>query len=310
MKPRLLQVSGVVVDLLYAVDTVPGAGEEAIVRDFSVTPGGGFNAMVAARRAGMDVSYGGALGTGPFASLVAQSLEREGIPTLVQRDALRDQGCCTVMIDRSGERTFVASDGAEGQASAEVLARLSQRGFDWTLLSGYALHYKGSQAAIQDWLDAAESPGYMIFDPSPVVAALPTEALRAALRRATWISANRREAEVLSGCADPIEAAQVLARDRPAGGGAVVRDGSHGCVVATASHCDRVAAYSVSPVDTNGAGDTHLGSFVARLARGDEPIDAARYANVAAALSTMEWGPATAPSETIVTAAMHRDVAI
>ncbi|MEM6823567.1 MAG: ribokinase, partial [Pseudomonadota bacterium] len=70
MTGGLLQMSGVVVDLLYQVEAVPSAGEEAIVNGFDLAPGGGFNAMVAARRAGMIVAYGGSLGTGPFASMV------------------------------------------------------------------------------------------------------------------------------------------------------------------------------------------------------------------------------------------------
>ena len=153
MSPRLLQISGVVVDLLYQVEAVPAPGEEAIVTGFSIEPGGGFNAMVAAKRAGMDVSYGGALGNGPFARTVRDGLNAETIPFLRPQDVERDQGCCTVLIDRSGERTFVASDGAEGHVTLDALISLSASNFEWTLLSGYALHYKGSCPAIQDWLE-------------------------------------------------------------------------------------------------------------------------------------------------------------
>ena len=56
MSPRLLQISGVVVDLLYQVEAVPAPGEEAIVTGFSIEPSGGFNAMVAAKRTGMDAA--------------------------------------------------------------------------------------------------------------------------------------------------------------------------------------------------------------------------------------------------------------
>jgi 2-dehydro-3-deoxygluconokinase len=51
-----------------------------------------------------------------------------------------------------------------------------------------------------------------------------------------------------------------------------------------------VAAMRVSTVDTTGAGDCFDGSLVARLAAGDSLIDAVKYANVAAALSTQGWG--------------------
>ena len=80
MAHRLLQLSGVVVDLIYEVAAVPRSGEEALVTGFSMLPGGGFNAMVAARRSGMVVSYGGSLGTGPFAEIAMKGLQGRGNP--------------------------------------------------------------------------------------------------------------------------------------------------------------------------------------------------------------------------------------
>lgn len=310
MNARLLQLSGIVVDLLYEVDAVPNPGEEAIVKGFTIAPGGGFNAMVAAKRAGMDVFYGGALGTGPFAQTVYEGLRHEVIPVLRPRDTARDQGCCTVMIDPSGERTFVANDGAEGHATKDSLSSLMASSFDWTLLSGYALHYQGSRTAIHQWLQSDAQIFRLVFDPSPIVASLPFEALEAACERATWISANAREAEVLSGAADPVRAAMLLAERAPKDGGVVVRNGKHGCVVATSEYCQKIEPFDVTPVDTNGAGDTHLGSFIARLAIGDTPIEAARYANVAAALSTQISGPATAPVADDVVSALNQREAI
>ena len=306
MNARLLQLSGVVVDLLYEVEAVPAPGDEAIVSGFTIEPGGGFNAMVAAKRAGMDVSYGGALGTGPFARTVREALNREAIPFLRPQDTERDQGCCTVMIDPSGERTFVASVGVEGHATADALTNLTASTFEWTLLSGYALYYNGSRAVVQKWLQSDAAITKLVFDPSPVVAELPVDALTVARERATWISANVREAAVLTGNTNAMQAAEALAKEMPRHGGVVVRDGKHGCFVATREYCQWVEAFEVTPVDTNGAGDTHLGSFVARLAMGDSPIDAARYANVAAAISTTRRGPATAPCADDVVSVLNR----
>jgi len=111
---RFLQMSGVVVDLIYRVRRVPLAGEEADVTGFDTTTGGGFNAMVAARRSGMDVSYGGGLGVGVFADIATRSMQDEDITILRPPTGSIDQGCCVVLIDDSGERTFIAKEGAEG----------------------------------------------------------------------------------------------------------------------------------------------------------------------------------------------------
>jgi sugar/nucleoside kinase (ribokinase family) len=56
-----------------------------------------------------------------------------------------------------------------------------------------------------------------------------------------------------------------------------------------------VAGFKVRAVDSNGAGDAHAGVFIAGLARGLKPAEAARRANGAAALAVTRWGPATSP---------------
>lgn len=291
----LLQLSGVVADLIYSVQQVPEAGEEAIVKDFSILPGGGFNAMVAASRSNMPVCYGGSVGAGPFAEVVIRGLNSEGIPFLQSQDLSRDQGCCSVLVDTQGERTFISSDGAEGHVTAETLAQIPFHNYDWTLLSGYTLHYKGARGALRGWLEGDAPVEKLVFDPSPVIAALKKDDVSAALSRAHWVSANVREAAVLTGLSDPKAAAEALAADRPEGGGAIVRNGRSGCIVATGKHCETIPALPVNPVDTNGAGDAHIGSFIAELARTRDPLHSARYANAAAGLSTTVRGPATAP---------------
>ena len=294
MSSRFLQMSGVVADLLYQVDHVPTAGKEAIVSGFEIAPGGGYNAMIAAKRAGLAVSYGGAIGSGPFAGIVVDGLRSENIPFLRPRDMECDQGCCSVMIDQDGERTFIASDGAEGHVTPEALAQIKFTEFDWTLLSGYALHYRNSRGALADWLRNEPLISRLVFDPAPIIASLAQEDLHAALARAQWVSANLHEAAIITGHSDPVLAAKALAKDRV--GGAVVRNGAAGCVVATADICVEIPPFHVAAIDTNGAGDTHIGSFIAHLAKTGDPERAARFANIAAAISTTIKGPASAPS--------------
>ena len=240
----------------------------------------------------MEVVYGGTLGSGPFAERIAQGLAEAGIGVLRPRLRGMDQGVCTVLIDYTGERSFIASEGADGVVTDADLATLSLRPDDWLLLSGYALLYKGSRDALTRWLQSR--PGRLVFDPCPIIASIPETARAAALAAAHWISANRAEAEVLTGQRDPGRAAQMLA-DRP--GGAVVRDGAQGAWIATKDAAPvHVPAHRVTVVDTNGAGDCHVGAFIAALAAGRPPVESCRMANIAAALSITRAGPATAPT--------------
>ena len=308
MNGTLLQLSGVIVDLIYWIEAMPKAGDEAVVDDFAIMPGGGFNAMFAAKQAGMETVYCGGLGKGPFADIVRKRLDDEGITVLKPAFDEMDQGCSTVLVDRSGERSFIAREGADGQMALEFLENLPIGPCAWTVLSGYALDYGGSRDAFRTWMIGRKSLPNLVFDPSPVVAMIAPETLRAALACAAWISANQREAQVLTGEADPMRAAKRLAEGRQ--GGALVRSGADGCVLATAGLVHRVPGHPVTPIDTNGAGDSHVGSFIAALATGVSPFDTARYANVAAALSTTERGSATAPARSRVEQILREKQAI
>jgi len=70
--------------------------------------------------------------------------------------------------------------------------------------------------------------------------------------------------------------------------------GKQGAYVATPDERRVVPGHAVNAVDATGAGDCFGGAFVARIVAGDDPFAAARYANVAAALSTQGLG-AVAP---------------
>jgi len=295
----MLQMTAPVVDMVYSVRALPVSGGEAEVTDFCVTPGGGFNAMAAARAAGMDVRLGGSLGEGPMASIVRAKLDEVGIA--LGRDPLSgiDQGCCTVLLEPNGERSFVGYPGAEGRIVPEDLARLKLDDVETVLLSGYSLHYAGARDALIDWIKVLPAGISLVFDPSPVVAYLPPERLAPVLARADWISANAQEAAVVTGSAEPEMAARNLAQGRR---GALVRLGAAGCLLATGSDIHPVPSLPVEVVDTNGAGDCHIGSFIAELARCGDPLAAARYASFAAALSTTRFGPATPPTRAEVCA--------
>ena len=78
--PALLQLSRVVIDLVHRVARLPALGEDVEATDVIVTAGGGFNAMVAARRFGIDVAYGGPIGTGAFADWRSRCSRRPGYP--------------------------------------------------------------------------------------------------------------------------------------------------------------------------------------------------------------------------------------
>ncbi|RFU47791.1 sugar kinase [Paraburkholderia sp. DHOC27] len=69
--------------------------------------------------------------------------------------------------------------------------------------------------------------------------------------------------------------------------------GKQGSYIATPDERRVVPGHVVNAVDATGAGDCFGGAFIARIVAGDDPFSAARYANVAAALSTQGFGAVT-----------------
>jgi sugar/nucleoside kinase (ribokinase family) len=228
--PCLMQMTGPVLDVIYSVKAVPASGGEALVTGFSTRVGGGFNALLAARTCGIDAALGGSLGTGPVANIVAEALKSARISCARAPLAGHDQGCCTVLLEPDGERTFIAWPGAEGQIPAGALDGIDLGGVDWIMVSGYTLHYPDARQALAQWVAALPRGIEVLFDPSPLIAELPEALVAAVVDRADWISANASEAAALTDGAAPEAAAGRLARGRA---GAVVRMGARGCLLAT-----------------------------------------------------------------------------
>jgi sugar/nucleoside kinase (ribokinase family) len=316
---RLVFAGEAIVDLLMRVPALPARGGDMLAESASVEVGGGFNIMAAAVRQGLPVVYAGGHGTGPWGDKVRAALAAEGIGLLRPPDPGADTGFTVGLVEPDGERTFVTALGAEspgagspgagspgagppgagppGRPGAWDLVRPGPG--DAVYVSGYGLVPAGPGRVLGAWA-ASLPPGVLLFaDPGPLVADIPAAVLGPVLARCDWWSCNRREAALLTGSDDPAEAARRLERRTGPGGGVIVRSGPDGCVLATRApgpSLSRVAAPAVTAVDTTGAGDAHSGVFLAGLAAGLTPAEAARRANAAAALAVTRAGAATSPT--------------
>ncbi|MCE7003748.1 PfkB family carbohydrate kinase [Kibdelosporangium philippinense] len=292
MTGRLVHTGQVIIDLVMRVPAVPAPGGDMLASETGLFPGGGFNVMAAAARSGARVVYAGAHGTGRFGDQARAALAAEGIETAQQPNAAQDTGVCVALVDATGERTFVTGTGAEGRLLPDQLSSVDTEAEDLVYVTGYSFMHESNRAALRDWLPGLEGPR-VLFDPGP----LATEAvLTEILSTVDILSANAAEARSLSGETDiPTAAKTLLSRLKP-GSAVVIRNGAEGCVLAHDGNIAVVPGFPVTPVDTNGAGDTHCGVLAAALLAGADLATAAVRANAAAALSVLETGPATAPS--------------
>jgi sugar/nucleoside kinase (ribokinase family) len=323
-RPRGLVFAGeALVDVLMRVPGLPPRGGDILATSSQVAVGGGFNVMAAAARQGLPVLYAGGHGTGPWGDLVRAALAAEGIGLLRPPDPSRDTGFDVALVESDAERTFVTSLGAESISAPGSWDAVPAGPGDAVYVSGYGLVPPASGAVLGAWA-AALAPGALLFvDPGPLAGQIPDAVLDPVLARCDWLSCNAREAALLSGAAAPEEAARRLLA-RTARAGVIVRSGPDGCFLALRPGAEsapsslaprppvlsarppvlsarptslaHIPAPTVTAVDTTGAGDAHSGVFLAALAHGLSPADAARRANAAAALAVTRPGPATAPA--------------
>lgn len=293
---RLLHLGNVVVDVVLRVPTLPEPGGDVLATGSQATAGGGFNVMAAAARQGLAVAYGGAIGTGPFAALALAACTAEGIEVLQAAKTETDTGFVVTVVDGAGERTFLTSPGAEATLTEADLRPVRPAAGDAVYLSGYGLAHAGNAAALLGWLGRLGADHTVAFDPGPLAGVAPPGVLAPVLARADWLTCNARESALLTGTGDPREALRALTARLPRAG-VLVRTGPDGCLLGRhGSAPERVPGFAVRAVDTNGAGDTHTGVFLAALASGAGPLHAVRRANAAAALAVTRPGPATGPT--------------
>ncbi|WP_372593199.1 PfkB family carbohydrate kinase [Actinotalea sp.] len=292
---RLVSVGNVVIDLVARVDSLPERGGDVLASGGRLEPGGGFNLMVAARRQGLPTAYAGTTGTGPFGDLARAALAREGIDCVHAAVRGVDTGFDVALVDADGERTFVTAVGAEAELTVERLDAVEIRPTDALVISGYSLLHPANRAAILGRLPSLPAETLVVYDPGPLGHQVSAADLCVLHARIDWWSGNAREVLLATGEDDPERGAGILAT-LLARARVVVRTGASGCLLADPSGTAvTVPGFPVEVLDTNGAGDAHVGVMISALAEGLPPKEALVRANAAAAVAVTREGPAQAP---------------
>ena len=314
---RVVLMGQILVDLAVRGEALPSPGGDVWAIDEGMHVGGGFNALVAARRMGAEAVSLSPIGDGPYSSLIQAALTREGIADLGPRIAGIDNGFCIAFTDRTGERTFISTKGAETMATASVwedFVRTMHPG-DVLYIDGYLMDHPANREAAEAALRALPEGVRVLLDVSPVIgipSALPSDGVIVSMnhREAQEIAQQSGDSSVLDRCREPRGAARAMLSllGRPV----LVRAGAEGAYVASPSEeatsacCQdptRVPTPRVDAIDTNGAGDAHSGVLAASLAQGIPLERALLLANCAGALSTTVVGPASCPTRSQIEAA-------
>ena len=314
---RVVLMGQILVDLAVRGEALPSPGGDVWAVDEGMHVGGGFNALVAARRMGAEAVSLSPIGDGPYSSLIQAALTREGIADLGPRIAGVDNGFCIAFTDHTGERTFISTKGAETMAPASAWANFvrTMHPGDVLYIDGYLMDHPTNREAAEAALRTLPEGVRVLLDVSPVIgipSALPSDGVIVSMnhREAQEIAQQSGDSSVRDRCREPREAARAMLSllGRPV----LVRAGAEGTYIGrpaqpetntTADEVTAIPTPRVEAIDTNGAGDAHSGVLAVSLAQGIPLERALLLANCAGALSTTVVGPASCPTREEIEAA-------
>jgi len=295
----ILVVGSFVQDLTFSTARFPSPGE-TVVGHFLTGPGGkGSNQAVAARRAGAEVVFAGAVGDDAFAHDVRGFYRTEGIEAALAVYPEESTGTAGILFDRTGQNEIVVALGANDRIQpGDVPDELIER-------AGLLVcQLECNLGTVADVLARAGRMGKTrILNPAPLREDLSVEMLDLA----EILMPNESEFAAVAALRGIDLPAGVPLADLPPGrldelcrsvgtGTIIVTLGSAGVHLSTAEGFERIPAVKgIQVVDTTGAGDAFAGAFAAGFQRfGGDLTEAVRFANRAAAISVTRKGTAPA----------------
>jgi 2-dehydro-3-deoxygluconokinase len=264
---------------------------------FSVGFGGDTsNFIIAARRSGASAGYITRVGDDDFGTALVRLWEAEGVDTT---HVVREKGGRTgiYFISRDTRQSSFTYYRAESPASRLAPDEVPLRAVG----QAKVLHVSGiTQAISTSACDAAfhamraarERATIVSYDPNLRPALWPLDRARAIIARSLELCdvalPNIEEGRVLTDLVDPGAVLEWFAARGPRT--VVLKMGAQGALLWHEGRIDEIKPHVVQAVDSTGAGDAFDGAFMARLVEGASPAEAACYAAIAGALTTLGHG--------------------
>ncbi len=283
--PTVTVVGSTMIDLVAYAARIPKAGETLVGDRFQMGFGGkGANQAVMARLLGADVTMVNCLGDDAYGDMTIDNFADFGIDTAYIDRVPGASGVALIWVEQGGDNRIIITPGANSRLTAEKAARAVDGDTDASVVVGQLEVPQDATAAA--FAAARQRGSITVLNPAPA-AHLSAELLA----MSDWLIPNEVEFEMLTGApADSDDALIRFAIDTDTR--LVVTIGEQGAAIVTdgGDRVIRVPAPVVDPVDTTGAGDAFVGSFVVGLALGLPEREAVQLGNACAADSVTRPG--------------------
>ncbi|MCH4191406.1 MAG: PfkB family carbohydrate kinase [Butyrivibrio sp.] len=330
---KILVIGSTVADVTISLDHLPEPEEDMIPEAQQVSLGGcAFNASNMLRLFRVPYTLFSPVGTGIYGDFVRKELEKYGAEEADGNKktaaawmsgfpaAQEENGCCYCLVDKMGNRTFMALHGAEYRFRKEWFAQIMPEEYDRIYVCGLEIEEPTGEQVV-DFLESCRGQE-IVYAPGPRIVSVPEERQDRLLALCPVLHLNATEVTAWlkkkQCCPDALlgkDAAQMTLQETAlaaeaasgiTGNTVIVTNGDKGtacCEViresSAAETCAEagngtgrsrkrvqhtVPAYPAHQIDGTGAGDAHVGTFMACRERGMTVPESLRTANRVSAL--------------------------
>lgn len=274
---KVLVIGSTVADIIIRLSHIPTTGADVNVWGQKMSMGGcAFNVSQAI--AYYDVPYllFSPTGTGLYADYIRKETAKLGV-NRAELNPDEPNGCCYCLVEDGGERTFICDHGAEYRFKKEWCDALNPDDFDCAYICGLEMEEETGDIVIS-FLKESGIPVY--YAPGPRIMEMDKDKMERILALNPILHVNRREATLFTGAEDLYEAAKKIME--VSNNTVLITDGENGscCLNYADKKWYYAPAFEAEVVDTIGAGDAHIGTYIAQrqLGKGiEESLKTANY---------------------------------
>lgn len=292
MKKNLI-IGAAMLDIVMQMERLPRTGEDVYAKSQEMTVGGcAYNVADIQKHFQVPYTLFAPVGTGIYANIIREKLEQTGHESPIH-SKVQDNGYCLCMVEADGERTFLTLPGIECRFEKEWFAEVDPEEYDSVYVCGYEIEGEGGEAIIE-FLEENEHL-IVYYAPGPRICHIKKERHERILKLHPVLHLNEGEALQFTGEEHYEDAAEQLFEK--CGNAVIITLGEKGCYLYQSGVGELIPSQKAQVVDTIGAGDTHIGAFIALRNKGKDCREAVALANQVSAMVVGVQGPTLTAEE-------------
>lgn len=280
---RIGVVGSVNTDIVCNTDNLPKVGETVFGKDFLISFGGkGANEAVACARLGASTNLLACVGDDMFSKNAVAHLQEEGVHITAVKQIKNTQGGIANIIVCNKNNQIIVIPGANALLDEKYVTKYTNRIKECSIVGGQF------EIPLESLLLVSrickENGIKFVLNPSPIKE-YPAELFD----NASFVIVNEIELQTVTGYDenDPMSVLKKYPNKL------IVTQGGDGVNFSDGDKVYNIPAIDVKVVDTTGAGDTFLGSFMVGINNDLSIRDSIYFANICAGLKTTKLGAQT-----------------